>query len=194
MLLELIRKIFGWLYPPTKKKYKLEIEMVPYTMHGANVRSRLDAEQWKKVCKVVHRAANKNSTNGLRCQICKGSGQSQGFKHPVECHEIWSFNPETHIQRLAGMISLCPMCHKAKHYGLAKKEGYEDAVRAHLMRVNRLTPGQLDQQLANATATVKERSAHEWQLDLSYLNKSEFSFLMIDFTDDEKYKCDDVVF
>lgn len=192
----LLRRIRSWFKSDNQKRYKLEIEMVPYTMHGANVRSRLDPEHWKQICKVVHRATNLNSTNGLRCQICGGSGkdQKQGFSHPVECHEIWTFSPETHIQSLKGMISLCPLCHKAKHYGLAVMQGYEDKVRAHLMKVNRLTPGQLDEQLAQATAVVKERSQHEWQLDLTYLNRRQFGFLMIDFTEDEKHKCDEVVF
>jgi hypothetical protein len=195
MIAALLRKIWGWFSQESKpKKYKLEIEMVPFTMHGANVRSRLDPEQWKKICKVVHRAANLNSTNGLRCQICGGSGKAQGFSHPVECHEIWTFSPDTHIQSLKGMISLCPMCHKAKHYGLAVNQGYEDKVRAHLMKVNRLSPSQLDEQVAQATAVVKERSQHEWQLDLTYLNRRQFGFLMIDFTEDEKHKCDEVVF
>jgi len=195
MLGALLRRIRKWFAQSKKpKKYKLEIEMVPYTMHGANVRSRLEPEQWKKICKVVHRQANFKSKNGLRCQICRGSGHEQGFKHPVECHEIWGFNPETHVQSLQGMLSLCPMCHRSKHYGLAKREGHEQAVRAHLMRVNAIAPGQLDAYLEEVTAQVKERSAHEWQLDLTHLNSRDFAFLMIDFTDDEKHKCVDVVF
>ncbi|QNP48392.1 HNH endonuclease [Diaphorobacter aerolatus] len=164
--------------------------MVPFTMHGANVRSRISSEEWKKVCKVVHKQA------GLKhhCQICRQSGKDQGFEWPVECHEKWHYDDKRHTQTLTGMLSLCPMCHKAKHYGLAVKQGYERQVRKHLMRVNRWSEAQLDVYISESMATVKERSAYTWTLDLTYLNNYEYSFLGTEFTENEKSNCSTVVF
>ena len=76
-------KLFGKQRP---SKPVLDIELVPFSMHGCNVRSRISSEQWKKVCTVTHKKAK----NGYRCQICNQSGRSQGFPHPMEVHEIWS--------------------------------------------------------------------------------------------------------
>lgn len=180
-----LRKIWEGIFG-RESKYKLDIELVPHTMHGCNVRSRIEPEQWKKVCSVVHKAARRD----YRCQICRQSGKDQGFKHPVECHEIWAFNVPTRTQKLIGMLSLCPMCHKAKHIGLAERQGYGEATRAHLAKVNHITAAHADKLIARAVATVKERSNHQWTLDLTYLNKNEFAFLNIDFSEDEAHKCE----
>jgi hypothetical protein len=41
-----------------------------------------------------------------KCEICKETGKTQGYKHNVECHEIWIYNDEDKIQKLIGLISL----------------------------------------------------------------------------------------
>jgi hypothetical protein len=48
-------------------------------------------------------------------EICKETGKTQGYKHNVECHEIWEYNDEDKIQKLIGLISLCPICHLTKN-------------------------------------------------------------------------------
>jgi len=190
-IIGVLKRIWAGFFSQEREP-KLSIELVPYTMHGANVRSRIEPAQWKRVCSVVHKRAR----NSYRCQICNQSGksQAQGFSHPVECHEIWSFNTETHAQKLKGMISLCPMCHKAKHFGLAQRQGYGDATKAHLKRINRMSSSQLDTYIKQVFQICKERSSHEWTLDLTYLNRSEFGFLNIEFTEDEAHKCENIEF
>ena len=203
-MIRIIRRLWAWLFQtkPTKKSKepKLSIELVPLPNHGANVRSRITEDEWKQVCKTVHRQATikrtgstKNS-DGLRCVICHQSGKSQGFQWPVECHEVWHYSDQDHSQKLTGMLSLCPMCHKAKHYGLAVKQGYGDQVRAHLMRVNGMSERELNAYIKESIATVEERSAHHWTLDLTYLNKPEFQFLDTQFTKSEKQNCRSVVY
>lgn len=172
------------------KSMKLEIELVPKSMHGMNVRSRVTLPEWQQVCKVVHREANQD----MRCEICRESGLNQNFSHPVECHEQWLFDAKTHSQKLVGMVSICPMCHKAKHYGLAIKQGFGEAVRKHLMKVNLISLNELDDYIQHSYKTVKERSNHTWSLDLTYLNKNEFGRLNIDFTEHENDKCDNIEF
>lgn len=190
----MIKIIIGWLQRifGGKQEYKLGIELVPFKMHGCNVRSRISADQWKKVCSVVHKKAR----NGYRCQICNGSGKSpkQGFSWPVECHEVWDFNPATGTQKLMAMQSICPMCHKVKHLGLATRQGYGEAALVHLAQVNRIDAACAEKLVAHAKDVVKQRSSQEWKLDLTYLNKNDFSFLMTKFTDDEAHKCKNIEF
>ena len=172
------------------KRMKLEIELVPKSMHGKNVRSRVTLSQWQQVCKVVHREANQD----MHCEICTGSGLNQNFSHPVECHEQWEFSAKTHVQKLIGMVSICPLCHKAKHYRLAQKQGFEGVVRKHLMKVNAISSSELDDYIQHSFKTVKEHGNHTWSLDLTYLNKNEFGRLNIDFTEYENDKCDNIEF
>ena len=190
----MIRIIIGWLERIfgglTSQEHKLAIELVPFTMHGCNVRSRITADQWKKVCSVVHKKAR----NDHRCTICNSSGKSQGFTWPVECHELWLFDEVTHTQKLMGMQSICPMCHKVKHLGLATRHGYGEAAMAHLAKVNKIDAAHAERLVAHAKSVVKQRSSHEWKLDLTYLNKNEFGFLMAKFTDDEAHKCNSIEF
>jgi 5-methylcytosine-specific restriction endonuclease McrA len=63
-----------------------------------------------------------------RCQVCGG----RGSKHPVECHEIWHYDDENKIQKLMGLIALCPSCHQVKHIGLAQIQGKGEEANRHL--------------------------------------------------------------
>lgn len=170
-----------------KKTPKLSIELVPYKMHGYNVRSRLTDHEWERVCKQVrsHIPANKR----FKCQICGSHGNLQGFNHPVECHEIWEFDYATKTQKLTGIVSLCPLCHKVKHIGLATKMGFRDKVIAHMKKVNNMTEAQVLQAISDAEAICKTRQTVDWKLDLTYLNKKEFYFLATHFTDNEAAFC-----
>ena len=88
---------------------KLTIELVPQSSWGNNLRSEanLSKEQWDRLRKESYKKAN------YKCEICGDKGP----KWPVECHEIWNYDDQTHTQTLKGLISLCPTCHKAKHLG-----------------------------------------------------------------------------
>jgi len=59
------------------------------------------------------------STDGKKaenlCETCGGCGP----QYPVECHEIWNYDDTRLIQKLDGLIALCPDCHEVKHIGLA---------------------------------------------------------------------------
>ena len=39
-----------------------------------------------------------------------------GQRIRLECHEVWSYNYDTLIQRLAGLVPLCTLCHQVKHW------------------------------------------------------------------------------
>jgi hypothetical protein len=167
---------------------KLGIELVPLPMQGYNVRSRISPNSWKSVCTETHRKANAGAKH-YTCEICHQTGKSQGFPHPVECHEIWDYDDQNHIQKLTGLLTLCPLCHKAKHYGLSKKSGYEQRVRQHMLQVNNWTEHELNAHIAEAFCLVKQRSQEYWTLDLTYLNDTTYRLGTM-FTDDEKDNCE----
>jgi len=86
-----------------KEKPKLEIELVPKTCWWSSVRSTLTQKEWDKLRFQSYEKA-KNV-----CEICGKTGLEQGFKHKLECHEIWKYDDKTLTQKLLGLISLCPL-------------------------------------------------------------------------------------
>jgi hypothetical protein len=140
---------------------KLEIELVPKTCWFSNVRSHVSKGEWDRLRNDVYHKAN------YVCEICGGVGS----KHPVECHEIWHYDDETHTQRLDGLIALCPSCHGVKHIGLAGMKGDIGEAVAHLARVNGWKMLEAEKYVSAALRIWKERSQHEWKLDLSWLEQ-----------------------
>lgn len=140
---------------------KLTIELVPQSSWTDNVRAVLTTAQWNALRKTVCDAAYNV------CQICGGVGP----KHPVECHEIWDYNDKTFIQKLTGMLSLCPACHQVKHMGFARVQGKGERAQKHLMKVNGLTKKATDKYIEGVFLIWKERSKKQWTLDLSILKQ-----------------------
>ena len=142
---------------------KLTIELVPKTAWYTNVRSNVSKDQWDRLRKKSYALANNV------CEICGDSGKNQGYKHNVECHEIWHYDDTTKNQTLTGLISLCPYCHKCKHPGLAQINGELNIVINQLMKVNNITKNEAEKLLDDAFTIWKQRSKYEWNLDISYI-------------------------
>lgn len=142
-------------------KLKLTIELVPSSSWTDNVRAVVSKKQWDYLkSQVSSRAYNV-------CEICGGVGP----KHPVECHEIWSYDNKKLIQKLEGMTALCPNCHMVKHIGLAGIMGKKVQALRHLMAVNKMTITQAETYVAEAFKVWAERSQKTWKLDLSHLEE-----------------------
>lgn len=144
--------------------YKLTIELVPETAWYTNVRSNVSRSGWDKLRKECYRRADH------KCEICASNGLVQGFKWPVECHEIWEYDDEMHIQKLIGLISLCPLCHKVKHPGLAGMRGESHLVIQQLMHVNKMTKYDATRYVSDSFRIFEQRSQHNWLCDISYLD------------------------
>lgn len=140
-------------------KLRLSIELAPSTSWFNNVRTVVSKKQWDYLKSQVSSKAY-----GV-CEICGGVGP----KHPVECHEIWSFINKTSVQKLEGMIALCPDCHMVKHIGFAEVRGKKAQAVRHLMRVNNLTITKAEAYVAEAFKVWAERSMKTWTLDISHL-------------------------
>lgn len=154
---------------PKTKTPKLTIELIPTTCHFSNVRTTVKKKEWDKIRFLSYEAANN------KCEICKSVGTDQGYKHAVECHEIWEYNDENHIQTLIGLISLCPTCHQVKHIGRAIKIGKFYQCVKQLAQVNKWTREQIDLHIAESFEVYKERSKYQWTLDLSILNEDPYN-------------------
>jgi 5-methylcytosine-specific restriction endonuclease McrA len=142
---------------------KLTIELVPQTAWYSNVRSNVTAAEWDVLRKECYKKA------GYKCEVCAGKGP----KHPVECHEIWDYNDETHKQTLLGLIALCPDCHSTKHVGLAQIQGRFDVVLNKLMTVNEMTKKGAEKYVNECFDVWEKRSQNNWELDITFLEKKE---------------------
>ena len=143
----------------SKKTVKLLPELVPATAWCSNLRSELSKERWDELRRFVYRRA------WYRCEICGGKGE----KHPVECHEVWEYDLKTGVQKLGGLVALCPACHECKHVGLAEVNGRIEAVIGHMGRVNGMDKKEVGVIIAEAARVWRERSERGWKLDLSHL-------------------------
>lgn len=140
------------------EEIRLKIELVPSTSWYDNLRKYTSKEDWNKIRKRVY------ANYGYRCGICSTKGR-------LNCHEIWEYDDKEYIQRLIGFVALCDLCHHVKHIGHADiladegKLDYEKIVE-HFMRVNDCSRDTFEKHREKAVDEWKERSSHEWQLDL----------------------------
>lgn len=141
-------------------KLKLTIELVPSTCWLSNVRAVVSKKRWDVLRNQVYSKAYN------LCQICGGIGP----KHPVECHEIWHYDDKKLIQKLTGMIALCPDCHMVKHIGLARVQNKGELAVKHLMKVNNLSRTKAEQYVTDSFKVWSGRSTKRWKLDISHLN------------------------
>jgi hypothetical protein len=153
----------------TKSKPKLLVELVPTTCHFSNVRSTVTTAEWDKIRRISYETANN------KCEICGDTGKNQGYKHNVECHEIWHYNDETHVQTLTGLISLCPTCHQTKHIGRSIAIGIEKQCYIQLAKVNKWSLNQIQEHIVKSFEIHKERSKHQWKLDISILKEEPYN-------------------
>jgi len=144
---------------------KLTIELVPKTSWYNNVRSNVDKERWDELRTNCYIQANH------KCEICGETGIEQGYDHQVECHEIWYYDDEKHIQKLEGLIALCPLCHKVKHPGLAEINGEMELVITQLMKVNDMDRFEANNYIQDAMLDWEDRSNYDWTVDINYLNE-----------------------
>lgn len=138
---------------------KLEVELVPQSMFFNNVRAAVTKAEWDLIKKKVSTKAK------YVCEICGNVGP----KHPVECHEIWHYDDTKLIQKLTGMIALCPNCHMCKHIGFAELNGKLDIAIKHMMSINKMKKKTIEDYLVKSFEKWRERSKKQWKLDISVL-------------------------
>ena len=140
------------------RELRLKFELVPSTSRCDNLRKRIPKKDWDKIRKSTY------ANYGHRCGICGAEGR-------LNCHEVWEYDDEKHIQKLKGFIALCNMCHYVKYMGLVGilaykgKLGYEK-VAEHFMKVNSCDRTILERHAEEVLDQWGKRSKHDWQVDL----------------------------
>jgi 5-methylcytosine-specific restriction endonuclease McrA len=145
-------------------KPKLTVELVPSTSFYTNVRSILPKSEWDRLRKASYKKAN------FKCEICKGSGLDQGYRHALECHEIWDYKKDG-TQLLKGLISLCPKCHQVKHIGRTIAIGKKKQAYDHIAKVNKWDKKTVELYIGSCFQEHKERSKVKWNLNLRILTE-----------------------
>ena len=138
---------------------RLHVELVPRTCFFSNLRSNLPGKVWQQLRKDCFDLA------GHRCEIC-GEDDS---RRSLECHEIWAYDDDAHVQSLVGLVALCRNCHRVKHMALARHMGWEYQAEQHFMRVNGWNRIRTMAYLEEVFELFEQRSAHPWQLDVTWL-------------------------
>ncbi len=144
---------------PVPSSAKLSVELVPASCWCSNVRDHVTREQWDQLRRETYRHAQ------YRCEVCHGEGP----EWPVECHEVWHYYDTNRVQTLVRLMALCPACHRTKHIGLAEVNGDLAEARSHLAQINGWTEGETEAYLAHVWQVWEARSAHDWRLDVSWL-------------------------
>jgi hypothetical protein len=139
----------------------LTVELVPKTCWFSNVRDHVPKKTWDVLRRPTYQKANN------RCEICGG----RGSRWPVECHEIWHYDDQNKVQKLIDLIALCPACHEVKHIGLAGLRGREREAKKQLAQVNGWTEEQTEDYLEQVWKIWRDRSQHQWKLNLSWLEQ-----------------------
>lgn len=139
---------------------RLGLDLVPQSCFFKNLRSELCASDWNTLRREAYAAA------GYKCEICGGRGK----QHPVEAHEVWSYDSATAVQKLTGILCLCPDCHMVKHFGLAQMRGLEAKARKHLAKINDWSLRQVEAHLTEAFDEWRARSQISWTLDITWLD------------------------
>lgn len=152
---------------------RLTIELVPKTAWYTNVRSHVAKDEWDRLRKITYRRAN------YHCEICGGRGE----KWPVEAHERWLYDDDTHLQKLIDLMALCPACHEVKHIGLAQAHRRGDEALVHLAKVNGWGLATARVYVDYCFEVWAERSIYEWVLDASCLKQYGISSLAAPHTD-----------
>lgn len=148
------------------KMPKLHTELVPKTCFFTNVRSQVSKADWDWLRKETYKQA------GYRCECCNRNGK-------MEAHEIWHYNDELSIQKLHGLICLCPMCHLTMHLGFAEVKGKLPQVLKHLATINEWTTEETTLYVEAVFEVWYQRSQKQWTLDLTFLDQCQVKYKKI---------------
>ena len=152
---------------------KLEIEMIPQTSFGCNLRERMTANQWNKIRNAIYERQDN------KCAIC-GAIKGVDCKR-LNAHELWEYDDKNHIQKLADIVALCDKCHNCIHIGRTEQVAkqlndpsiMEDIIN-HYTKINNCSRTQFEKDKTLAYVDWLGRSTHEWKLDISHLKDMGF--------------------
>ena len=168
----------------------LVFELIPQVMHHRCVRAILPNDVWRLLRQMTI------DSDKRRCTEC-------GTSVNLECHEIWQYLPPPnacgaagrHVMKLAGLRTLCHLCHLGKHIGYALRDPHQyRRVKGHLMSLYRLPEpiySQLEQIAFDEVGELNKVGIRA--LDLTHLNEARYVWVQHRFgrlfTSDELSSC-----
>lgn len=154
----------------------LSVQLIPPNSWQRNVRAIVACETWEELrwhfCarryappSVGLEACRRPVPDQLQCTYCKTEHQE------LHLHEQWEYDDEHRIQRLVGLVPICPECHLATHMGYANAMARGDEAIKHLAKVNRWTARQVKSHCDRAFTQWSQRVLSSYTLDVDYLLK-----------------------
>lgn len=86
------------------QQLKVTIELIPET---SLLRNPWCDDLWNVISQKERDKIRKKSSTSYKCAICGAEGKLN------RC-EVWSYNVDSHAQKLEGFIALCDLCHRDK--------------------------------------------------------------------------------
>ena len=151
-------------------KAKLEVELIPVKSWGKNVEAVVSQQiwldlRWKFKATRFSRDLAEPIRDYLICEICNEKNTD------LHLDEIWNYDNEKQIQKLAGLSAICENCYNAIHFGRAIKLGLGETAKEQLIKVNNWTEKQLVSHLEDATKLWQTRNEFNYELDLTWLQE-----------------------
>jgi hypothetical protein len=81
----------------------LQMEVIPYFLHGVNPRTLMGKQRWETIRHIVYDLA------GNRCEVC-GDGDSY-----LHAHETYEYDYKKKISTPSEVVALCKKCHQFIH-------------------------------------------------------------------------------
>lgn len=139
------------------KTLKLQIDVVPKSAWGKNLRTQVRKRTWDQIREEAYAKA------GRRCEICGASGK-------LNCHEKWFYDEKKKIQLLTGFQAVCTPCHHVSHYGMSMILAQQgiidlDEIDKHFLKVNRVKQDVLEEHMKETDATFNRRSRIKWRVE-----------------------------
>ena len=148
---------------------ELFVDLIPKSCWFSNVRYCVSPEDWNVIRKKVY------SRVGYTCECCFVNCIKE--KIPIEAHERWSYDYDTHTQKLIRLVGLCKPCHQVTHIGLARVNGLEEEALQHLKKVRGFGLVELKEHIDMAYAIWSERNQYVWNLDLSLITTNGYKLV-----------------
>lgn len=131
------------------------VDLIPETSWCSSLANMLATRSWRLVRDVVIDRAG-------GCEDC-------GHREKLECHEIWSYDEDSGVQKLEGLRSVCSECHETYHLGYASVRDRYDVAFRRLVTINRILKHEEAEFEEEIFSKFLRRSELEWSLDLSLL-------------------------
>ena len=136
---------------------RLTAEMIPEPCWYKNLRKMLKRKEWDIIRKKIYERA------GYKCEICNSQGK-------LHAHEVWEYDDEKKVQKLAGLIALCSRCHLVKHLAFAEISDRIDIAATQFCTVNDCDLADWEVARDRVREQFRERNRHEWTTDVSWVD------------------------